>query len=118
MTGQDLSLFRARSDAAPRSVQSRWAKMSEPSRPAKADAAAASASPSRRLQRFRPLPKEVVSASYYVTDPRWSKQVVELLLPSWTVFWPTTAWLKRIASHSGFCCQNSPWGRRDDDRAR
>ncbi|HNN53601.1 MAG TPA: hypothetical protein PKO07_21390 [Pseudomonadota bacterium] len=83
LTGQDLSLLALDLTLRPDQVQVALGyKMSgTQSAWAKADAAAAARKPIAPPAAFSALPKEVVSASYYVTDPRWSKQVVELLLP-------------------------------------
>jgi len=53
-------------------TQSAWAR---------ADAEAAARKPSGPPPAFLSLPKDVVAASYHVTDPKWSHHVVSTLVP-------------------------------------
>jgi hypothetical protein len=83
LTSKDLSLLTVDMTLRPDQVQlgvgykmngtqSAWAR---------ADAEAAARKPSGPPPAFFALPKDVVAASYYVTDPKWSYQVVRTLLP-------------------------------------
>ncbi len=83
LTGQDLSMLALDLTLRPEQVQLAFGyKMTgSQSAWAKADAEAAARKASPPPAAFTALPKEVVSASYYVTDPKWSKQVVDLMVP-------------------------------------
>lgn len=83
LTGQDLSMLALDMTLRPDQVQlSVGYKMTgSQSAWAKADAEAAVRKATAPPVAFTALPKDVVSASYYVTDPKWSKQVVDLMLP-------------------------------------